>query len=204
MASFKAAFGTCALVRNPATGAMVQNCVLTATQQFLNSAIYTIFIAIGALLSGITGSYIGRRGTLQLASIIVAIGAAGMLGTSGNFAAYIACKCISVIGIGLIYAAVAIYGIECISPQKRGMLFGFYNVALATGALTAAAVCLGSSNLSSDWAWKTPIVCQILLSVLYVFGSMFSRVASLAAYQGQRGRSTKVIRQTLQERSLFK
>ena len=109
---------------------------------------------------------------LQLAAIIVAIGAAGMLGTGGNFAAYIVCKCISGIGIGLIYAAVAIYCIECTSPQKRGMLFGFYNVARATGALAASAVCLGSSNLSNDWAWKTPIVCQIPLSILYVLGSM--------------------------------
>ena len=172
MTSFKAAFGSCTMVRNPATGALVQTCILTATQQSLNSAIYTIFIAVGAFLSGITGSYIGRRGTLQVAAMIVAIGAAGMLGTSGNFAAYIVCKCINGIGLGLIYAAVAIYGIECTSPQKRGMLFGFYNIALATGALTAAAVCLGTSNLSSDWAWKTPIVCQIPLSILFVLGSV--------------------------------
>ena len=173
MASVKAAFGTCTKVPNAVTGTVVETCLLTATQQSLNSAVYTIFIAIGALLSGFTGSYLGRRGTLQVAAIIVAIGAAGMLGTSGKFAAYVVCKCISGIGLGLIYAAVAIYGIECTSPQKRGMLFGFYNVALATGALTAAAVCLGTSSLRSDWAWKTPIVCQIPLSILYVLGSMF-------------------------------
>ena len=173
MEPFKAAFGSCSMVRSPATGALVQTCVLTATQQSLNSAIYTIFIAIGSLLSAVTGSYLGRRGTIQAASIIVAVGAAGMLGTSGNFVAYIACKCIGAIGLGLLYAAVAIYGIECTSPQKRGMLFGFYNVALGTGNLTSAAVCLGSSNLTSSWAWKTPIICQIPLSLIYCLGSMY-------------------------------
>ena len=96
-----------------------------------------------------------------------------MLGTSGNFVAYIACKCIGGVGLGLLFAAVPIYAIECASPQKRGMLFGFYNVALATGGLTSAAVCLGSSNISNDWAWKTPIVCQIPLSLIYCLGSMW-------------------------------
>ena len=173
MEPFKAAFGTCTKVPNAVTGTVVETCLLTATQQSLNSAVYTIFIAIGSLLSAVTGSYLGRRGTIQAASIVVAIGAAGMLGTSGNFVAYIACKCIGAIGLGLLYAAVAIYGIECTSPQKRGMLFGFYNVALGTGNLTSAAVCLGSSNISNNWAWKTPILCQIPLSIVYCLGSMY-------------------------------
>jgi MFS transporter, SP family, sugar:H+ symporter len=172
MSSFKTAFGVCTVAPSPAVGAMVQKCVLTATQQAANSAIYTVFIAMGALLSAVTGSYLGRRGTIQAAAIIVAIGAAGMLGTSGNFVAYIVCKCIGAIGLGLLYAAIAIYGIECTSPQKRGMLFGFYNIALGVGNLTSSAVCLGSSNIASDWAWKTPILCQIPLSIVYCLGSM--------------------------------
>ena len=56
MAHFKSAFGTCTMMRSPTTGALSETCLLTATQQSLNSAIYTIYIGVGALFSAITGS----------------------------------------------------------------------------------------------------------------------------------------------------
>src|ERR1700744_5076119 len=52
------------------------------------------------------------------------------------------------------------------------MLLGFFSIGLGAGSAVAAGVCAGSSNISSNWAWKTPIACQIPLSVLLAGGIM--------------------------------
>ena len=95
-----------------------------------------------------------------------------MLGTSGNYTAYIACKCIGGVGLGINAAIAPIYGVECTPPQKRGLLMGLYGLGLSTGLMCVAATCIGSSTLVTDWAWKTPIVIQIPLASIYGLGIM--------------------------------
>ena len=170
MQPFNDAFGVCSMIPNPATGQMVKTCLLTATQQSLNTSIYTLFIALGGLVSTVTGRHLGRRGSIQAACLVVAIGAAGMLGTAGNFVGFVACKCIGGVGIGHLFAAAPMYGVECTPPQKRGMLLALFGMGLAAGSVVSGAVCLGSSKLTTNWAWQTPIICQIPLSVIYGFG----------------------------------
>ena len=170
MQPFNDAFGVCKLQPNPVTGAMVQVCMLTATQQSLNTSIYSLFIALGGLLSTITGQYLGRRGTIQAACLVVAIGAAGMVGTAGNFVAFIVCKCIGGVGIGHLFSAAPMYGVECTPPQKRGMLLALFNMGLALGSVVSGAVCLGTSSLTTNWSWQTPIIIQIPLSAIYAIG----------------------------------
>jgi len=171
MPSYNKAFGTCHMVPDKVTGQLVEQCHVTATQQSLTS-VTSIFIAVGGALAGLTGRYIGRRGTIQCGCVLIVIGAAGMLGTSGNFLNYMVCKCIGGVGIGQLFAASPIYGAECVTPHRRGMLLALYNIGLAFGNVAAAAVCAGSSNILGDWAWKTPIVLQIPLGIIYGVGIM--------------------------------
>ena len=88
MTSFNRSFGTCAI--DPETGAT--ECLLSATQQSI-IAIYVLFMAVGGGVSALTGSYMGRRPAIQLSCLVAMIGAAGMLGSAGNFPAYVVCKC---------------------------------------------------------------------------------------------------------------
>lgn len=164
MKPFNTAFGECGNFPLP-TGQVVYTCRLTALQQSLVS-LTSLFTAVGSLLSSVTGSYFGRRGTIQAGSILVAIGAAGMLGTSSSYLDYMVCKCIGSVGIGLNYAGAIVYGVECTPPQKRGLLLGFFSIGLGVGNAVAAGVCAGSASFTSNWAWKTPILCQIPLSVI--------------------------------------
>ena len=166
MQPFNKAFGHC--VKGPAG----EICRLGATAQSISS-ISTLFSAIGSGLSGITTHYIGRRATLQVGCLLVAIGAAGQLGTSTSYAAYLACKCIAGVGVGYFQVVGIAYGVECISPQKRGLLLAFFGVGLLCGTLVISAVCLGSSTISNDWAWKTPIACAIPVSLVYITILMF-------------------------------
>ena len=144
-------------------------CAISSLQQSLIS-LGNIFAAIGSLTAGIAGTKMGRRGTMALGGSIVTIGAAGMLGTSGNYTAYLACKCLGTVGIGQLYAASMVYGVEVVPPRKRGFLMALYSMGLSLGTVIATAVCYGSSHLKDNWQWKLPILLQIPLSLMLVFG----------------------------------
>ncbi|KAI1850942.1 hypothetical protein JX265_007267 [Neoarthrinium moseri] len=155
MDSYKRAFGTC----------VGDVCSLTPLQQSLVQ-LTILFVSGGGALSAIVGDRFGRRGTLQVACLIIAVSAGGMMGTAGSFTNYMVCKCIGGLGIGMIYSAAPTWGSESVNPGKRGFLMSFYNVGLALGNVVAGAVCLGSSSFSTDWAWRTPIFCQIPAAII--------------------------------------
>lgn len=173
MPSFNKAFGTCKMVPDPTTGSSIEVCMLSATRQSL-TGLTSLFLALGGVLAGSTGHYIGRRGTIQCASAIVIIGAAGMLGTTSNLVIYMVCKCISGVGIGQLLASALVYGTECVSASQRGLVLGLYNYGLAMGNVAASAVCAGSSTLgvTNDWQRKTPIICQIPFRISLGVGIM--------------------------------
>ncbi len=87
MPSFNTAFGPCQEVPGP-TGSFVTVCRITALQQSLVS-LTSLFTAVGSLLSSISGTYVGRRGTIQVGALFVAIGASGMLGTNSSYLNYV-------------------------------------------------------------------------------------------------------------------
>lgn len=166
MPAFKASFGTCQSETNLETGVTSLVCTMSAVRQSLPN-VSSLFIGLGSGFSGFTATYLGRRGNIQLGCIIVAIGAAAIMGTEGNLAAYIACKSVGSFGLGLLFSTTVPYGIECLPPHRRGTLTALFNVGLALGSTAVAGVCLGSSTLSSAWSWKAPIICQIPISIIY-------------------------------------
>lgn len=150
-------------------GGTVDRCALSATQQSLIS-LSIIFLAVGAAIGGQVGHFLGRRGTIQVGSLLIAIGSGGMLGTAGNFTAYMACKCIQGVGLGHLIAAVPPYGVECVAPGKRGILMATFNIGLGLGNMAAIAVCLASSHYTTNLSWQTPIACQVPLAVVFGVG----------------------------------
>ena len=161
MKPFNLAFGHC--VETPAG----KICRLGATQQSISSISF-LFSGIGCGISGITANYLGRKWGLYAGCSLVIIGAAGQLGVSSSYLNYNVCKCIAGVGVGHFPVVGIAYGAECVSPQKRGLLLSFFAVGLATGSFVCSAVCLGSSKFETNWAWKTPIACQIPISVIYI------------------------------------
>lgn len=125
MQPFNKAFGRCTMVpanmlpgSPPGAQGLVESCSLSATAQSVGASVPILFMGLGACLSGITGHYLGRRGALELASLIVIVGAAGMLGTAGNYTAYVVCKCIGGVGIGQMQTIGPLYGVE-VTPSSN-------------------------------------------------------------------------------------
>ena len=166
MEPFNRAFGTCAI----APGETAPVCALSATQQSLGSSIYLIFLALGAAGSGVSSHYFGPKGALQVGCVLVSIGAAGMVGSAGNFVGYVASKCIGAVGLGHVQNMGVIYGVECSPPAKRGLLVCLFTVGATIGNLVATAVCAGSQTIPNDWSWRIPIILQIPTAALFGFG----------------------------------
>lgn len=164
MIPFKQDFGSC-IVQHGA-----QVCTLSATQQSLSSSIYLLFMALGAGISGVCANFLGTRGSVQCGCIWTIIGAAGMLGTSGNFTAYVVCKCIGAIGIGHLQTMSTTFGVECAPPGKRGLLITLYSVGSGLGSVVVSAICLGTLPIATSWSWKTPVLLQIPLAAIYSLG----------------------------------
>jgi MFS transporter, SP family, sugar:H+ symporter len=174
MPPFNKAFGRCAMIpanqvpgADPNAQGSAEFCALSATAQSVGSSIYLLFMGLGAALSGITGNYLGRRGGLQLGCLIVIVGASGMLGTAGNYTAYVACKCVGAVGIGQLHVIGPMFGVEVAPPSRRGFLVSLFSVGQGLGNLAVACVCLGSSTIRNNWSWKTPIICQIPVAFVY-------------------------------------
>ena len=180
MPAFNRTFGTCHTLPN---GEDI--CVLNATRQSINT-IYQLFAGVGTVLAALMSKWVGRRTCLQIGCLWVVVGAAGMLGTSDNFAAYVVCHCIEAIGLGHFVSMAPVYGVECVTPQKRGMLISLYSVGSSLGSVAIASVCLGTSGFETNWAWQTPIICQIPLAILYAGGLfMFSESPRWLMLQGK-------------------
>lgn len=169
MQPYNRSFGECKVVSSPDGGPSKTVCALTAGEQSVVS-IYVLFLSLGSGFSSLAGSYFGRRVVLQMGCLVTAVGAAGMLGTAGNYVAYCVCKCISGFGLGFISTTAPMYGTECTPAKTRGILVACYSVGLALGQVVVSAVCLGSSKLLNDWCWKIPILCQIPIAVIYAIG----------------------------------
>lgn len=168
MPSYNNAFGNCTSTRT-SVGEIVEECSLTALQQSLISLTF-IFIALGSALAAPAGYYTGRKGTIQLGCVLVAAGAGGMIGSTGNFTAYMAGKCVQGVGLGFLVSATPVYGVESVTPNKRGVLMGLFNVGLSLGNFVAVAVCYASSRYQSNLAWQTPIICQLPLACMLGIG----------------------------------
>ena len=172
MEAFRKTFGTCQMAPNPTTGAIEQTCTLSAIAQSM-LAISSLFLSLGSLASAIPGHYIGRKGTIYVGCGFIIVGAAGQCGTAGNYVAYNVCKCITTFGMGLLIAVAYLYGAEVAAPQRRGAIVAIVSIGLALGQVISAGTTAGTSNFTSDWAWRLPVILQIPFALIYALGITF-------------------------------
>lgn len=87
---------------------------------------------------------------------------------SVNAGMYIAARMILGFGIPTcIVAGAALIG-ELAYPKERPVLTSLFNVAYFLGQITAAAICFGTNNIQSNWAWRLPSILQIAPSLLQI------------------------------------
>ena len=55
---------------------------------------------------------------------------------------------------------------ELAYPKERPVLTSLFNVSYFVGQIVAAAICFGTNDIQSDWAWRIPSLLQICPSLL--------------------------------------
>lgn len=103
----------------------------------------------------------------MLGSLVMCIGAIIQC-FSVNAGMYIVARL--VLGFGIptcIVAGSSLIG-ELAYPKERPILTSLFNVAYFLGQITAAAICFGTNNINSNWAWRLPSILQIAPSLLQI------------------------------------
>lgn len=73
-----------------------------------------------------------------------------------------------ILGFGIptcIVSGSALIG-ELAYPKERPVLTSLFNVAYYPGQILAAAICFGTNNIPSNWAWRIPSLLQMCPSLL--------------------------------------
>ncbi|KAL4872510.1 hypothetical protein BDV12DRAFT_133559 [Aspergillus spectabilis] len=115
---------------------------------------------------------IGRRWTIMFGSCVSLLGAL-LQGFSNGTAMY--CIARIFLGFGIPFCIVAGSSMlgELGYPKERAILTSLFNSSYFIGQITAAAVGLGTVNISTDWAWRIPSLLQIAPALVQVFTVMF-------------------------------
>ncbi|KAI5860938.1 general substrate transporter [Durotheca rogersii] len=131
--------------------------------------------SLGAILSlpfiGIINDRYGRRYSIIGGSTIMVIGAL-IQGFSVNAGMYIVARLILGFGIPTcIVSASSLIG-ELSYPKERPILTSLFNVAYFIGQITAAGICFGTNNITTNMAWKIPSwlqMCPSLVQIAFTF-----------------------------------
>jgi len=125
--------------------------------------------SLGAILSlpfiPIVNDRFGRRWSIFGGSMIMVIGSL-IQGFSQHAGMYVVAR--MVLGFGIptcIVSGSSLIG-ELAYPKERPIMTSLFNVAYFVGQIVAAAICFGTNNIDSDWAWRIPSLLQIGPSIL--------------------------------------
>lgn len=109
----------------------------------------------------------GRRWSIMLGSGIMVAGAI-LQGFSQHVAMYIIARML--LGVGILFCIIsgaALIG-ELGYPKERAVLTSLFNSSYFIGQIISAAIAIGTTSITSDWAWRIPSLLQICPSLLQI------------------------------------
>ncbi|KZT36230.1 general substrate transporter [Sistotremastrum suecicum HHB10207 ss-3] len=124
-------------------------------------SIYTIGQMAGSFFGGPICDRWGRRAGMFVGCFIIMCGSATIASASLK-SQFIAGRFILGMGISIAIIGAPTYCVEIAPPQWRGRMTALYNTGWNGGAIPAAAICLGTSGLQSNWSWRIPLILQAL------------------------------------------
>ncbi|KAK5702960.1 Ribulose bisphosphate carboxylase large chain [Elasticomyces elasticus] len=133
-------------------------------------AILEVGALIASLAVGRIGDIIGRRKTILYGAMIFVVG-----GTCQSFATGMSMmmlgRFVAGLGVGALSTIVPIYQSEISPPHNRGLLACMEFSGNIFGYMVSVWVDYGCSFIYSDWAWRLPLLLQVVMGSLLVVGS---------------------------------
>ncbi|KAJ6579663.1 general substrate transporter [Mycena vulgaris] len=122
--------------------------------------IYVSGNCAGALIAGPATEVYGRRGGMFLGGLFILVGSAVSV-TAQSRGAFLAGRFVLGFGIAISTTAAPTWVTEIAPPQWRGRLGAMYNSCFFIGSIPATGSMVGTSKMSSTWAWRLPLILQI-------------------------------------------
>lgn len=100
-------------------------------------------------------------------SLIMVAGAL-LQGFAQHVAMYIIAR--MMLGFGIVFAIIAGSALigELGHPKERAALTSLFNASYAFGAITAAAIGLGTVEIKDNWSWRVPSLLQMFPSMVQI------------------------------------
>lgn len=142
----------------------------------VNTSILGLIIAaisLGGLVALVPAGYVSDKWGRK---VCLAIGTSLMIGTSIIQAltsgpwAFLATKIILGVGIAFILIPAPALATETAHPRNRGMVTACFQTAFYWGAIVSAVATLGGLYIKGSWAWRMPVMMQILFPSLQIIG----------------------------------
>mmetsp|Transcript_15451 Transcript_15451/g.39954 ORF Transcript_15451/g.39954 Transcript_15451/m.39954 type:complete len:499 (+) Transcript_15451:73-1569(+) len=143
--------------------------------------------AVGAIVSSkVADSPLGRRGTIQLACVLVCLGAAGQC-LVRTYLLFNAARVVAGLGIGFSSALTPVYIAEVSEAGNRGMMVTFNQLSMTGGIALAFWVGWALQHAAHGWQWAIAAQC---IPATFLFVGLLVLPAS-PRWLAQRGRTSK-------------
>lgn len=130
--------------------------------------------SVVSLLAGPLADRISRTYTLALSGVVIAVGEALCVGAGrGQLAVFIAGRCITGAGAGLLASPMTTYTCEIAPTHIRGRLCVTAQLFITIGIAAGYFTCYGSVRLPGDMAWRIPYIIQVCLGSILAVGCLF-------------------------------
>ncbi|KAJ9108193.1 hypothetical protein QFC20_003556 [Naganishia adeliensis] len=126
---------------------------------------------VGSLGASFLGDYLGRKGALRAAVIIVTIGCILQLVVVGSVSLLIVGRLILGIGVGVISNCVPMYLSEIPPAAIRGSVVSTWQLTLAIGQVIGAVIAQGTKDYENTFSWRFPIAFNIIITIALFAGS---------------------------------
>lgn len=124
------------------------------------------------MLSGPVNDLLGRRMGMFTGAIIVIVGTC-VQAPAVNHRMFLAGRFVLGFGVSFCCVSAPCYVSEMAHPVWRGTLTGLYNCTWYIGSIVASWVVYGSQHMNSSNAFRIPIWCQLISSVIVAVGAWF-------------------------------
>ncbi|KAI7244328.1 general substrate transporter [Hortaea werneckii] len=131
-------------------------------------------LEIGALISSLSvgriGDVLGRRKTILYGAMVFVVGGACQTFTTGMPMMMLG-RFVAGLGVGALSTIVPVYQSEISPPHNRGKLACIEFSGNIFGYMCSVWVDYFCSYIPSDWAWRVPLLLQVIMGGLLAVGS---------------------------------
>ncbi|RDW72325.1 sugar porter family MFS transporter [Aspergillus mulundensis] len=166
---------------------------LSSTQQGIYVSSILLSSSVSSLTSGHVSDRISRKYGILLGGILSLIGTV-VSACSPSFAALMAARLVTGIGMGQAISVTTVYLVEIAPAGIRGVAACLLQTYVVFGIMVGYFIAFGSSNIAeSSYSWRVPFIIQAVVALVLCLGMVFVPFSPRWLAQVGRGDDAKQV-----------